>query len=606
MRKLASLKTRFVLFFTLFIVALCSVITVLGIRRSTQAAVNIFAQMGVPIVQKASKIIDGDKFADLSRTLDDSDPFYIETQAALYQVKSDMGCTFLYAMAPKNGNIWHYIIDGSDSLQGNDFSPIGDEEDVSVYDEKFLTVLKSGNIELGSMANQGEWGWVMSVYAPIFDSRNNIVGIIGCDYDADPLHDMLVQDAIKQIIIALASIIIGLLLTLVFMRMIFNPLSKVSSILSEIANGEGDLTTRINLKSTNEIGQLASYFDQTLEKIKNLIVSIKTESHVLSDVGDKLSQNMESTAASVNQITNTIKNVRELANNQVDGVSETNSTIEQMSANIKALSDHIALQSESVSESGSAIEQMLANIQSVAQTLVKNADNVTSLANAAEFGKSGLQEVSSDIQGIAKESEGLLEVNAVIQNIASQTNLLSMNAAIEAAHAGEAGKGFAVVADEIRKLAENSSAQSKTISAVLNTMHAAIEKIKHRADSVIARFEAIDSGVKQVEDQEMSIRNAMEEQAEGSQQILQAVSRLNDITASVRDSAAVMGSEASGIKSESGNLLSSAQAITTGMNEMSAGAGRITTAVSEVNNDSIKNQNSIKSLLKEVSRFKVE
>ncbi|WP_461252397.1 methyl-accepting chemotaxis protein, partial [Treponema sp. R8-4-B8] len=144
-------------------------------------------------------------------------------------------------------------------------------------------------------------------------------------------------------------------------------------------------------------------------------------------------------------------------------------------------------------QASTAIEEMVANISSVTNTLVSNTANVNTLKEASEVGRGGLQEVATDIQEIARESEGLLEINSVMENIASQTNLLSMNAAIEAAHAGEAGKGFAVVADEIRKLAESSSDQSKTIGTVLKKIAESIKQITSSTENVLARFEAIDS-----------------------------------------------------------------------------------------------------------------
>jgi methyl-accepting chemotaxis protein len=249
---------------------------------------------------------------------------------------------------------------------------------------------------------------------------------------------------------------------------------------------------------------------------------------------------------------------------------------------------------------------MLANIQSVAQTLIKNTSNVKNLATASEIGRTGLQEVAGDIQEIARESEGLLEINAVMENIASQTNLLSMNAAIEAAHAGEAGKGFAVVADEIRKLAESSGEQSKTIAVVLKKIKDSIDKITKSTGEVLNKFEDIDFKVKTVSDQEENIRNAMEEQSTGSQQILEAIGHLNDITQMVKSGSVEMLEGSQEVIQEGKNLEMATQEITNGMNEMATGADQINVAVNQVNNISGANKENIDILVQEVSKFKVE
>jgi methyl-accepting chemotaxis protein len=229
-----------------------------------------------------------------------------------------------------------------------------------------------------------------------------------------------------------------------------------------------------------------------------MIILIKKESSDLSNIGNDLASNMTETAAAVNEITANIQSVKGRIINQSASVTETNATMEQVITNINKLNGLVENQAGTISKQSDFIQTAVNNVGSVNQTLQKNMENVQSLKEASEVGRSGLQEVAADIQEIARESEGLLEINSVMENIASQTNLLSMNAAIEAAHAGEAGKGFAVVADEIRKLAENSSEQSKTIGTVLKKIAESIKKITSSTDNVLARFEVIDSSIKTV------------------------------------------------------------------------------------------------------------
>jgi methyl-accepting chemotaxis protein len=414
--------------------------------------------------------------------------------------------------------------------------------------------------------------------------------------------------SMTQFTIILAAIFIILTAIIVFLVVssITKPIVTVTNTLKDISEGEGDLTKTVQVSGKDEIADMAHYFNQTMEKIRKLIVVIKNNANTLEGIGTELASNMTETAAAINQITANIQSIKGRVINQSASVTETNATMEQITVNINKLNDHVENQSNNVSQASSAIEEMVANIASVTQTLVKNSTNVKELIEASDVGRAGLQDVATDIQEIARESEGLLEINSVMENIASQTNLLSMNAAIEAAHAGEAGKGFAVVADEIRKLAESSSEQSKTIGTVLKKIKGSIDKITSSTDNVLQRFEAIDSGVKTVAEQEDNVRNAMEEQGEGSKQVLQSITNVNTITRNVKSGSEEMLEGSTEVIKESKNLERVTQEITGGMNEMAAGADQINIAVTRVNEISEKNKQSIETLVGEVSRFKVD
>jgi len=471
-----------------------------------------------------------------------------------------------------------------------------------------------------SIRNGGENGKPVVVvrYSPILKTDIHLVyypiKITGMDTPWSLMIGIPMNEITKTIkdtkfitiIFSAIILVVAALITFFVAQSIVKPIRNVTFTLKDISEGEGDLTKQIQVNSKDEIGDLSKYFNLTLEKIKNLVVIIKEQTIVLSDIGNELAGNMTETAAAINEITANIRSIKERIINQSASVTETNATMEQITGNINKLNGHVEQQTTSVSQSSSAIEEMLANIQSVTQTLIKNRENVEELTRASGIGRAGVQDVATDIMEIARQSEGLMEINAVMENIAGQTNLLSMNAAIEAAHAGEAGKGFAVVANEIRKLAESSGEQSKTVSTALQKIKEAIEKITKSTNNVRDKFENIDSDVKIVADQETNIRNAMEEQGQGSKQILQAIGQVNEITREVKGSAKEMLEGSNEVIKESKNLEKVTQEIAGGMNEMAAGTEEINAAVNQVNDLTNKNREYISILVKEVSRFKVE
>ena len=456
-----------------------------------------------------------------------------------------------------------------------------DESEVGYYNYK-------GNSYIASYATIKTSDWSVVIRAPVHEFMGTVNSLRRSMY-----------------FIGAGILIVALIIVYFVAHSIVKPIQTVVSALKNIAQGEGDLTVRLPVHGNDEITDLSQYFNQTISKIGHSIQNVGVNSNTMEDIGSELASNMTETASAVNQISANIDGVKQQALTQAASVTETASTIEEIVRTIKQLNTSIETQAASVAESSASIEQMVANIASIGQTLGKTDEVVKELTSATGDGKDTLVTSNSVTQKIAEESGSLMEASSVIQHIASQTNLLAMNAAIEAAHAGEAGKGFAVVADEIRKLAEDSATQGKTITATLKNLSGEIETLSASSKTVEEKFNAIFNLAEQVKEMSARLTAAMREQENGSKEVLIAIKNINTVTTEVQAGSEEMLKGGEGVAEEMRKLDDLTRVITESMNEMASGAVQINNAVQEVNEITQKNKRSIESLANEVNKFKV-
>ncbi|MBB5219273.1 methyl-accepting chemotaxis protein [Treponema rectale] len=407
------------------------------------------------------------------------------------------------------------------------------------------------------------------------------------------------------ILIFIFTLVVVIGLSYFIIRRVVKEMNKGVAAMKNIAQGDGDLTVRMEVKNENELGQMYTYFNQTMEKLQDSISQVKDVNQTMQEHGLSLADNMNDTAASANQITANIESVNRQVQQQGKNVREATESMASVNKAVQSLVEDIQSQSSCVVESSSAIEEMVANIKSVTGILQKNGDTIKLLESSSENGRQSIDGTVLVTQKIKQQSETLLEASTVIQNIAEQTNLLAMNAAIEAAHAGESGKGFSVVADEIRKLAEDSNQQGKAITTNLTEVLSSINEVADSTGALQEIFSRIYSLTQQVAQQELTIMNAMQEQSEGGTQVLSAIKQINDVTVNVRAGSDSMQRENSAINEKMEHLSRLTDEITSSMEEMSLGIETINKSINSVNDLTRKNTENIETLGKAVDKFKV-
>ena len=300
---------------------------------------------------------------------------------------------------------------------------------------------------------------------------------------------------IQVIALSILAVLLGSAIALVLMRSITRPIGKALEVATRVA--EGDLTSRIDSESGDEIGKLMHALRIMNDNLANLIRQAGENSRNVSDAACELSAAAGQVAIS--------------SRNQSEASSSMAAAIEEMTVSVSQISDH-AGNAEKISTESSALSEEGSRI--IVEMIEKMGDIAGTVSQSSRI-----------MEDLGKQSEQIAEIVNMINGIAEQTNLLALNAAIEAARAGEQGKGFAVVADEVRKLAERTASSTLEISAVIEKVRRGIASVMASMDEGVSQ---VDQGVKQAGQASEAIKRINS----GSQRV---VATVNDIGAALRE-----------------------------------------------------------------------
>lgn len=446
----------------------------------------------------------------------------------------------------------------------------------------------------------------LGYYFPITDSNNRYLTTLFIGKDLNEVRLISFNMFRNILFAAIVFTIVALLLIAVLLRhRVHTPLSKVGKAVVNLSSGEADLTFRIPITGTDEFARLAFYVNKFIESLQNLIIDLNKTENSLSLVGQSLATNTQQSASATSQILSNITAVRHQSEQQSQAVENTSQVLEKTTSDVHSLDSFIEDQTAGIVESSAAIEQMLSNINSVSNSVKIMAESFIELSSNANDSKLKLIKVDQKVNDISKQSAMLIKANQIISQIASQTNLLAMNAAIEAAHAGEAGKGFAVVADEIRKLAETSGTQSKRIANELKGISSSISEVvelqktsQSSFTNMIDKLDSTNSIIREID-------NAMSEQANASKQVFEALGDIKNQSVQVKEKSNQMDLDIDKVLENMNTVAQISSSILGSMDEMASGAQQINEVTKNVSEMAVSTQDNISVMKEQLTHFKV-
>jgi methyl-accepting chemotaxis protein len=414
-----------------------------------------------------------------------------------------------------------------------------------------------------------EFGTFISAFFPVIQN-GKVVALLGSDYDVTKVRGYELRAQLSLIISIIAAAVLAFLLSMSLIK----PIKELEKMAESIA--EMDFSGNISKFRKDEIGNM----QKALVKIKdNLKAAIdKLNDHLLKMIADSKQRKAviaESTSA-LEVISGNMEKMKLDTESQTESVVETSGAIDKIVGSINTLNEAVYAQASHITQSSAAIEQMVAHIDSIRHVAGNAGRTADTISESSSEGQVKLLRLVDEINGIHQQSQMLQNANKTIADIAAKTNLLAMNAAIEAAHAGESGKGFAVVAAEIRKLAELSSKESNSISSEINKIEQRIMQITSVSSDTVKSMELMFTEIKALDESFGVMNNAVEEQSTGGSQILTALRALQDITGKVKEGTNNIYQQSGAIQKAATTLETISQKVASQAVEVNTASERIT------------------------------
>src|SRR6056297_21926 len=407
----------------------------------------------------------------------------------------------------------------------------------------------------------------------------------------------------RMLVIIGVVLVAALLFAYFFSRRIVKPVKRANELLREIAEGGGDLTRELQVAGRDEIADLTANFNRFVETLRSIVNSVKGEVNQAHEQRDAIVAGSTETASSVEEISATSSSIYSQVERLNQQVTDTSESMEKITSVVGKLEGHISNQASAVEESAASINEMVASIQSVATTTSEKRGRIEDLLKITKNGREEIGRTEKKVDNLNARVSELKNIVQMINDIADQTNLLAMNASIEAAHAGESGRGFAVVAGEIRKLAESSSSNASQISDNLERNVERISELKSFTEHTVQLYQDIEGRAHEATEAFTEVSSTMDELSTGATEINNAVESLREITAEVKSGSADMTSGSESIRESTNNVEEVSQNVYHAVSEINTGIQEINSAVSDLNEAIQFISETIDGISKQVEQF---